>query len=189
MCGIARLEKRAMAPSPTITSAAPQRGEAGTSKISARSRITSDPQPITTALKGGRGSPTGSARPHPSVRRRPRRRHLIRALWITAIAVLITGCAVSTVLAETSGSPPTARAAVPSDLNTVFGNLRNWLVGLLAALATLMLTIGGLRYLVAGGDPGEVQKAKAAFKAAALGYGLAVLAPLFVNVLKRVVGG
>ncbi|MGP3916341.1 hypothetical protein [Nonomuraea sp. 10N515B] len=77
----------------------------------------------------------------------------------------------------------------PSDLNKVFDNLRNWLIGLLAALATLMLTIGGLRYLVAGGDPGEVQKAKAALKAAAFGYGLAILAPLFVNVLKRVVGG
>ncbi len=52
-----------------------------------------------------------------------------------------------------------------------------------------MLTIGGLRYLVAGGDPGEIQKAKAALKAAAFGYGLAVLAPLFVTVLKGIVGG
>ncbi|MBP2708618.1 hypothetical protein JOL79_33090 [Microbispora sp. RL4-1S] len=78
--------------------------------------------------------------------------------------------------------------AAPSDLNTVFTNLRNWLIGLLATLATLMLTLGGLRYLVAGGDPGEVQKAKAALKAAAFGYALAVLAPLFVSILKRIVG-
>ncbi|OPG14254.1 hypothetical protein B1L11_04040 [Microbispora sp. GKU 823] len=79
-------------------------------------------------------------------------------------------------------------AAAPSDLNAVFTNLRNWLIGLLATLATLMLTIGGLRYLIAGGDPGEVQKAKGALKAAAFGYALAVLAPLFVSILKRVVG-
>ncbi|MBO3752582.1 hypothetical protein J5X84_41575 [Streptosporangiaceae bacterium NEAU-GS5] len=46
----------------------------------------------------------------------------------------------------------------------------------------------GLRYLIAGGDPGEVQKAKSALKAAAVGYALAVLAPLFVSVLQRVVG-
>ncbi|WP_433418829.1 hypothetical protein ACQP1V_03800 [Microtetraspora malaysiensis] len=85
----------------------------------------------------------------------------------------------------TRAGPPTA----PDQLGRVFDNLRNWLISLLAALATLMLTIGGLRYLIAGGDPGEVQKAKAAFKAAAFGYALAVLAPLFVNVLKRVVGG
>ncbi|MBN6050788.1 hypothetical protein JYK22_02485, partial [Nonomuraea sp. RK-328] len=145
----------------------------------------SDPQPITTAPKGGRGTPTGSARPLPCALRR----YFIHSLWMACAVVLALACQATAVIAETSGSPQTAHAAVPHDLNTVFGNLRNWLVGLLAALATLMLTIGGLRYLVAGGDPGEVQKAKAAFKAAALGYGLAVLAPLFVNVLKRVVGG
>lgn len=172
--------------SPTITSAAPGREEAEATETSARGRISSDPQPITTEPEGGRGTPTGSARTFPTV---PRRRHLVHSLWIASMVALILGCTVSAVLAETSGSPPTPLAPVPSDLNTVFGNLRNWLVGLLAALATLMLTVGGLRYLIAGGDPGEVQKAKAALKAAAFGYGLAVLAPLFVNVLKRVVGG
>ncbi|GII52847.1 hypothetical protein Pth03_12360 [Planotetraspora thailandica] len=104
-------------------------------------------------------------------------------LFMAAGAVLMTAAVATNALAAS------AAAAAPTDLNTVFTNLRNWLIGLLATLATLMLTIGGLRYLVAGGDPGEVQKAKAAFKAAAFGYALAVLAPLFVSVLKRVVGG
>jgi hypothetical protein len=84
---------------------------------------------------------------------------------------------------------PTPKPTTPANLNTVFTNVRNWLIGLLAALATLMLTIGGLRYLIAGGDPGEIQKAKSALKAAAMGYALAVLAPLLVSVLQRVVGG
>lgn len=35
----------------------------------------------------------------------------------------------------------------------------------------------------------QVHKPKTALKAAASGYGLAILAPLFVNVLKHVVGG
>ena len=39
-----------------------------------------------------------------------------------------------------------------------------WLVGILAGLATLMLTVGGVRYLMAGGDPAEVQKAKIALR-------------------------
>src|SRR6266508_2273791 len=39
---------------------------------------------------------------------------------------------------------PTALAA--SDVNTVLSNLHVWLAGLLAALATLFLTIGGIRY-------------------------------------------
>ncbi|GIH99157.1 pilin [Planobispora takensis] len=115
---------------------------------------------------------------------------VLLAMAVAALIVITvaTGALASTL--EISAAAGQGRAvAAPADLNAVFTNLRNWLIGLLVSLATLMLTLGGLRYLVAGGDPGEVQKAKAALKASAFGYGLAVLAPLFVSVLKRVVGG
>ena len=42
---------------------------------------------------------------------------------------------------------------------------------------------------MAGGDPGEVAKAKVAFRSAAIGYGLAVLAPVIVTILKSLTGG
>ena len=42
--------------------------------------------------------------------------------------------------------------AAPADLKTVINNLRNWLIGLLVALATLCLTVGGIRYLLAAGQ-------------------------------------
>ncbi|WP_240972990.1 hypothetical protein [Nonomuraea composti] len=147
---------------------------------SARSRITSDPKPIITTPKGGWGSPTGSARIRTFLPR-SRRHRLFRCLVVAALVAVVL--AVAAVAAFAGSADP------PKNLNAVFDNLRNWLIGLLATLATLMLTIGGLRYLVAGGDPGEVQKAKAALKAAAFGYGLAVLAPLFVTILKGIVGG
>ncbi|MEU5930419.1 pilin [Streptomyces antimycoticus] len=70
----------------------------------------------------------------------------------------------------------------------VISNLRDEVVGLLAGLATLFLTFGGLRYLMAGGDPGEVEASKRALKAAAIGYGLAILAPVLVALLKQIVG-
>ncbi|MEV0615694.1 pilin [Nonomuraea sp. NPDC050404] len=73
-------------------------------------------------------------------------------------------------------------------LNQVIDNLRNVIVGLLVALATLFLTVGGVRYILAGGDPGEVESAKKTLRYAALGYGIAVLAPLLVSVLKGIVG-
>jgi len=60
--------------------------------------------------------------------------------------------------------------------------------GILAALATVFLTLGGVRYVLQNGDPGEVEKAKQAFKAAAIGYGLAALAPLVVTLLQSIVG-
>ncbi|MGP4102287.1 hypothetical protein [Nonomuraea sp. KM90] len=156
-----------------------------TPKASARGRITSDPKPIIIQSKGGRGSPTGPARIH-ILLRRCRQHRFLCGLLVGAVVAFLLAVAVTAAFAE---SATTGYAAPPKDLNAVFDNLRNWLIGLLATLATLMLTIGGLRYLVAGGDPGEVQKAKAALKAAAFGYGLAVLAPLFVSVLKSIVGG
>jgi Type IV secretion system pilin len=111
----------------------------------------------------------------------------VRMLGRAAVAVVI-------IVALIAGfTPGLAHAAVivaaPPDLNTVINNIRNWLVGLLVALATLLLTVGGVRYLLAGGDPGEVQKAKHTLKYAAVGYGVAVLAPLLVTILKSFVGG
>jgi len=82
-------------------------------------------------------------------------------------------------------APPLAAASISQVLN----NTTLWIVGILAGLATLFLTLGGLRYLMANGDPAEVEKAKTALKSAAIGYGLAILAPVIVTVLKSLVGG
>ncbi|WP_328708916.1 hypothetical protein [Microbispora hainanensis] len=171
-------------------------------KASARSQGTPDAATATDP-KGGRDTTPGSARisscPQPSATRgtapATRRWNVLpygrlrqRAARIGFRVLPMLAGAVPFVAAAATSALASSVIAAPSDLNTVFTNLRNWLIGLLATLATLMLTLGGLRYLVAGGDPGEVQKAKAALKAAAFGYALAVLAPLFVSILKRIVG-
>ena len=75
-----------------------------------------------------------------------------------------------------------------ASVEQVVDNLRNWLVGILAGLATLYLTLGAVRYVMAGGDPGEVERAKTAFRSAGIGYALALLAPLVVTILKQIVG-
>lgn len=82
---------------------------------------------------------------------------------------------------------PAFAADTASSLSGLISNLTDWLVGLLAAVATLFLTLGGLRYLTAGGDPGQVEKAKTALKSAAVGYALAALAPLLVSILAQLV--
>ncbi len=70
----------------------------------------------------------------------------------------------------------------------MINNLTAWIVGILAVVATLFLTVGGLRYLVAGGDPSEVERAKEALKNAAVGYALALLAPVLLDVLRGILG-
>jgi Type IV secretion system pilin len=76
-----------------------------------------------------------------------------------------------------------------NDLPTVVNRSTAWLVGILAAVATLFLTIGGVRYVLAGGDPGEVEKAKSAFKSALVGYALAALAPIAVQIVAGILYG
>lgn len=81
-----------------------------------------------------------------------------------------------------------APAYAASDVNGVIDSIRNWVAGVLAALATLFLTIGGVRYLIASGNPRAVEEGKAAIKSALIGYALAALAPMFVDILRRVIG-
>ena len=92
-------------------------------------------------------------------------------------------------LVVVGGGPAMAQAGAGPGLSSVIDGLRNLLVGVLAAVATLFLTIGGIRYMAAGGDPSQVERAKVALKSAAVGYALAVLAPLIVSLLRSVVGG
>lgn len=125
---------------------------------------------------------------------RPRRPRLHPSDWMLyqatrLIPVLIVVAAVLTtviVLGDTAAyavEPKEPEPGSPESLTVVIDNIRVWLVGILVAVATLFLTAGGLRYMAANGDPGETEKGKLAMKAAAIGYGLALLAPLFVTIV------
>jgi Type IV secretion system pilin len=94
--------------------------------------------------------------------------------------LLVAVCVLAAPIAVDAASPPT--------LNAVIGSLQLWVVGLLAGLATLFLTIGGIRYMTAGGDPGQIERAKSALRSAAIGYALAALSPLLVAILQSIVG-
>ncbi len=105
-------------------------------------------------------------------------------------AVLLTALVLALVLAGSAAfAAPAPAAPVAPDLNAVLNNVRNWIMGILALLATVFLSIGGVRYLISNGDPGEVGKAKDSFRNAGWGYGLAALAPVVVEILKQIVGG
>jgi Type IV secretion system pilin len=106
------------------------------------------------------------------------RRRLLRAA-VTAGLALALLC---------WSAPASAAETGTQRLTTILGNATGWLVGILTAVATLLLTIGGVRYVLAGGDPGEVEKAKSAFKSAVLGYALAALAPVVVAILQGILG-
>ncbi|MFV2019400.1 pilin [Micromonospora sp. LOL_023] len=76
-----------------------------------------------------------------------------------------------------------------NSLPVVITKLQNLIMGLLAGLATLFLVLAGVYWATAGGDPGQVEKAKGALRNALIGYGLAVLSPILLQLLQGVVGG
>lgn len=110
-------------------------------------------------------------------------RRVLLVTELIALALLASGAT-----AHADGNTGTVVLAIAGSVDEVLTNIRNWLMGILAALATVFLTIGGVRRVFGGGDPGEQEKAKEAFKAAGIGYALAALAPLVVTVLKGIVG-
>ncbi|MFI9509056.1 pilin [Nocardia sp. NPDC052566] len=103
-----------------------------------------------------------------------------------ALTVALAGAVLAAAAAPASAQTV---LAIASSFDEVLNNLRNWIVGILALVATVCLTIGGTRYLICSGDPGEIERAKIALKAACVGYALAMLAPIVVAVLKSIVGG
>ena len=105
-------------------------------------------------------------------------------------ALLTLGTAgVAHAAGQGGGEPTVLILAQAKSVDQVLTNVRNWVVGILASLATVFLTIGGVRYILGGGEPGEIDKAKTAFRSAGVGYALAMLAPLVVSVLQGIVGG
>jgi hypothetical protein len=103
---------------------------------------------------------------------------------------------VATTVALVLSAPGAAHAAPvdpkdggPYPLPVVISNLQTWVMGILAALATLFLVLAGVYWATAGGDPAQVERAKGALKNALVGYGLAVLAPVLLQVVRAIVGG
>ena len=120
---------------------------------------------------------------------RHRLARLIRR-WRRPLALTALAAALITLTGGSAAHAATGHEvlAIASSVGAILTNIRNWIMGILAGLATVFLTIGGVRYLMASGDPGEVEKAKTAFRSAGYGYALAALAPLVVQILKGIVG-
>lgn len=130
----------------------------------------------------------GTARPGPARPNRVSSRRRKAARWARlGLLVLLVVLALATASAQ-ARAESVQIVALAGSIEEVLTNIRNWIMGIIALVATVFLTIGGVRYVLASGDPGEVGKAKEAFKNAGFGYVLAALAPLVVQILRGIVG-
>lgn len=109
-------------------------------------------------------------------------RRIYTSSWLALAGLLVLASPAAAEKAPPEPPPPDAQ------LKAVILGLQGWLTGLLVTGATLMLTVAGLLYMTAGGNPTQIEKAKTAFRSALVGYALAALAPILVEVLKGLVG-
>jgi len=126
--------------------------------------------------------------PHTPLFRSDNYRRAVRRAGHVGAHLAIVGLMLSVPATAYADSSDAAVLAV-NDLPTVILNLEQWVIGLLAAVATLFAVLAGVYWSTAGGDPGQVERAKGALRNALIGYGLALLAPVLLQVVKGIVGG
>lgn len=87
-----------------------------------------------------------------------------------------------------SNAMATVVAADPGmqDIVRILDGVHNLMVGLLIGLSVAALTYAGVRYVISGGDPMSIEKAKSAVKSAIVGFGIALLAPVLIGLVKHI---
>jgi hypothetical protein len=121
---------------------------------------------------------------HRITKRHASRTRALAGLALAAALIVLLVVATSVPASAADGLP----LAAPKSLGEILSGIRTWLMTILAGIATVFLTIGGVRYLMAGGDPSEIERAKSAFKSAGIGYALAIIAPIILTILDQIVG-
>jgi len=72
---------------------------------------------------------------------------------------------------------------VVRDLGQYLSILYNYLISIAGVLATVMIMVGGVRWLLAAGDPGKIGAAKETIGSAVIGLGLALGSFLILNTI------
>jgi len=73
-------------------------------------------------------------------------------------------------------------------INDILNRLRDMLMLVIGSLSLVMLTVGGIQYVTAGGDGEGIHRAKSTVKHALLGLAVAILAPVFIQIIKTILG-
>ncbi|RKS04988.1 hypothetical protein DFP74_0568 [Nocardiopsis sp. Huas11] len=122
-----------------------------------------------------------------SVRGASWRRVRWQVVAVAAVAVwwVAVGDEAAWVWAETADEE--SAATQTAELRRVVDRIRLVIIALASALGTLFLTIAGVRWLAANGEPGQIDGAKRALSGAAIGYGIAILATVLMDILDWIV--
>ncbi len=111
---------------------------------------------------------------------------------VTDVATVSAACSTSN-LSISSGADCARGNEQPADLfggeNSIFSRVTNILLFLIGAIAVIMLIIGGIRYVISGGDQAQVTGAKNTILYAIVGIVVAFLAYAAVNFVTQALSG
>lgn len=111
---------------------------------------------------------------------------------VTDVATVSAACSPGN-LSISSGADCARGNEQPADLfggdNSIFKRVTNILLFLVGAIAVIMLIIGGIRYVISGGDQAQVTSAKNTILYAIVGIVVAFLAYAAVNFVTQALAG
>ena len=84
--------------------------------------------------------------------------------------------------------PPIANELAEAPMPVIIGRAVQWIMGVVGALAVLMIVYGGLQYMFSGGDERQVKQAKGILTWSIVGLMICVFAWFIVWVVLRVSG-
>ena len=106
---------------------------------------------------------------------------LVPAIGVSVLGVVAQAAAIGTI---SDGASSARGAQQPLNLfgnSGVFSQISSVLLFIVGAIAVIMIVIGGLRYVVSGGDASQVQAAKNTILYSLVGIIIAILAYAAVN--------
>lgn len=108
-------------------------------------------------------------------------RTVIPVLLSTAGALFVASPVFATVQSGASSAKGDEQPSVLFGNTGVFSEITNVLLFIIGAIAVIMIVIGGLRYVLSGGDAKQVEAAKNTILYAIIGIIVAILAYAAVN--------
>jgi hypothetical protein len=105
--------------------------------------------------------------------------------WALRLGLIAAGTAV--VVALDAGPVWAQDETTTQAVSDLLNRIRNWIMGLAGLFAVIMATVAGVRYMMSS-DPAQTEKAKSALRAAAVGLGLVLFAPVLIEILEYLVG-
>jgi len=77
----------------------------------------------------------------------------------------------------------------PTTINELLVHVLNYLKGLVGILGVIFIVIGGIMYMLSGGNVQKIERAKKTITCAIAGLAIVLAAPTFLNEILVIVGG